>query len=160
MTRRLARLADIAYRRRGRVVIAWIAAMIVIIGVGGSLAGENKADYDTPGSDSKAASDITEQRFAGYSGQEIYVVWKDENGATTPQARQRIDSFFAQADKVPHTAAHTAIRVSDDGTIASSTIPLTVPGWGSISSNRLPMTWPSMETRRTLPTQRSSTSTS
>jgi RND superfamily putative drug exporter len=129
MTRRLARLADIAYRRRGRVVIAWIAAMIVIIGVGGSLAGENKADYDTPGSDSKAASDITEQRFAGYSGQEIYVVWKDENGATTPQARQRIDSFFAQADKVPHTAAHTAIRVSDDGTIASSTIPLTVPGW-------------------------------
>ena len=129
MTRRLARLADIAYRRRGRVVIAWIAAMIVIIGVGGSLAGENKADYNTPGSDSKAASDITEQRFAGYSGQEIYVVWKDENGAVTPQARQRIDSFFAQADKVPHTTAHTAIRVSNDGTIASSTIPLTVPGW-------------------------------
>lgn len=26
MTRRLARLADIAYRRRGRVVLAWIVA--------------------------------------------------------------------------------------------------------------------------------------
>src|SRR4051794_3022664 len=129
MSRRLARLADVAYRRRGRVVLAWIAAMIVIIGVGGSLAGEFQADYDTPGSDSKAASDITEQRFAGYSGQEIYVVWKDPNGAVSPQARQKIDSFFAEADKVPHTAAHTPIRVSDDGTIASSTIPLTVPGW-------------------------------
>jgi hypothetical protein len=34
MTRRLTRLADFAYRRRGRVVLAWIAAAVVIIGVG------------------------------------------------------------------------------------------------------------------------------
>src|SRR5215216_2379182 len=129
MTRRLAHLADIAYRHRGRVVVAWIVALIAIIGVGSSLAGEFEADYDTPGSESKAASDITEQRFQGYSGQEIYVAWKDENGAMSAQARQKIDAFFAEADKVSHTAAHTSIRVSDDGTIASSTIPLTVPGW-------------------------------
>ncbi len=63
MTRFLARLADIAYRRRGRMVIAWIVAAILIIGVGSSLAGEYSADYDTPGSDSKAAGDLTEQRF-------------------------------------------------------------------------------------------------
>jgi putative drug exporter of the RND superfamily len=129
MTRRLARLADYAYRHRGRMVVGWIVALIVIIGVGSSLAGEFEADYDTPGSESKAASDITEQRFQGYSGQEIYVAWKDDNGAISPQARQKIDAFFAEADKVPHTAGHTPIRVSDDGTIASSTIPLTVPGW-------------------------------
>jgi RND superfamily putative drug exporter len=103
--------------------------MILIIGVGSSLAGEFEADYDTPGSESKAASDITEQRFQGYSGQEIYVAWKDDNGAMSPQARQKIDAFFAEAEKVQHTAAHTPIRVSDNGTIASSTIPLTVPGW-------------------------------
>jgi putative drug exporter of the RND superfamily len=129
VTRRLARLADIAYRRRGRVVLAWIAALIVIIGVGSSLAGEFEADYDTPGSESKAASDITEERFDGYSGQEIYVVWKDDNGATSPQAEQKVDAFFAEADDVPNTAPPTETRVSDDGTIASSTIPLTVPGW-------------------------------
>ena len=85
MTRGLARLADIAYRRRGRMVLAWIVAAVLIIGVGSSLAGEYEADYDTPGSDSKAASDITEKRFAGYSGQEIYVVWKDEAGARQPE---------------------------------------------------------------------------
>ena len=78
MTRSLSRLADISYRRRGRVVLAWIAAAIVIIGVGSSLAGEFNADYDTPGSESKAASDLTESRFGGYSGQEIYAVWEDE----------------------------------------------------------------------------------
>src|SRR4051812_12831097 len=129
MTRRLTKLADIAYRRRGRMVLAWIGAMIVIIGVGGALKGDFNADYNTPGSDSKAASDITEQRFGGYSGQEIYVVWKDPSGATSPAARQRMNAFFAQAEKVEHIAPHTSVRVSQNGQIGAATLPLTVPGW-------------------------------
>jgi RND superfamily putative drug exporter len=129
MTRRLSRLADIAYRRRGRMVLAWIGAMILIIGVGSALAGNFNADYNTPGSDSKAASDITEQRFGGYSGQEIYVVWKDPAGATSPGAQQRINAFFAQAEKVEHIAPHTQVRVSQNGQIGAATLPLTVPGW-------------------------------
>jgi putative drug exporter of the RND superfamily len=129
MTRRLTRLADIAYRRRGRVVLAWIAATVVIIGVGSSLAGEFKADYDTPGSESKAASDLTEKRFAGYSGQEIYVVWKDQAGASTPAVQRRVDTFLAKAEQVDHISTHTPIRVSENGKIGSTTLPLTVPGW-------------------------------
>ena len=129
MTRHLARLADIAYRRRGRMVLAWIAAAVVIIGVGSALAGEYEADYDTPGSESEAASDITKERFGGYSGQEIYVVWKDEAGARSPGALRRINAFFAEAEKVDHVAAHTPIRVSEDRKIGSTTLPLTVPGW-------------------------------
>jgi putative drug exporter of the RND superfamily len=129
MTRFLTRLADLAYRRRGRMVLAWLAAAVVIIGVGSSLAGEFNADYNTPGSESKAASDLTEQRFAGYSGQEVYVVWKDPAGAQSPAARARLAKFFAQAEKVDHIAAHTAVRVSQNGQIGSSTLPMTVPGW-------------------------------
>jgi putative drug exporter of the RND superfamily len=129
MTRSLARLADLAYRRRGRMVLTWIVAAVLIIGVGSALAGEFQADYDTPGSDSKAASDITEKRFAGYSGQEIYVVWKDEAGARSANAKRGLDAFFAQAERIDHVAPHTPIRVSQDGTIGSTTLPLTVPGW-------------------------------
>src|SRR5215218_9461483 len=102
MTRHLARLADISYRRRGRMVLAWIAATIVIIGAGSALAGEFNADYNTPGSESKAAGELTEKRFAGYSGQEIYVAWKDPAGATSPAAKKRIDAFLTQAKKVDH----------------------------------------------------------
>jgi len=40
MTRLLARLADIAYRRRGRMVLAWIVAAVVIIAFGSAVAGE------------------------------------------------------------------------------------------------------------------------
>ena len=129
MTRHLARLADIFYRRRGRMVLAWLAAAIVIIGVGSSLAGEYEADYNTPGSESKAASELTEQRFGGYSGQEIYVVWKDPAGARRPGAQERLEAFLAQAQEVDHVGEPTAMRVSRDGSIGSTTLPLNVPGW-------------------------------
>jgi putative drug exporter of the RND superfamily len=131
MNRRLTRLAEYACKHRGRMVLGWIVAAVVIIGVGSSLAGEYKADYDTPNSESKAASDLTKQRFDGYSGQEIYVVWKfpGAGGAKGPGATERMNAFFRQAEKVKNIAPHTAIRVSDDGKIATSTLPMTVPGW-------------------------------
>jgi RND superfamily putative drug exporter len=129
MTRHLARLADIAYRRRGRMVLAWIVATIAIIGLGSSLAGEYHADYNTPGSESKAASDLTEREFGGYSGQEIYVVWKDPDGAMSPVAKKKIDAFFAEAERVDNVEARAPIRVSKSGTIATTTLPLTTQGW-------------------------------
>jgi putative drug exporter of the RND superfamily len=129
MTRSLARLADIAYRRRGRMVLAWIVAATVIIGLGSSLAGEYEADYNTPGSESKAASELTEREFGGYSGQEVFVVWKDPDGATSPEARKGVDAFFAEVKGIDNIEARTATRVSDDGTIATASLPLTVPGW-------------------------------
>jgi RND superfamily putative drug exporter len=129
MTRRLARLADIAYRRRGSVVLAWVAATIVIIGLGSSLAGEYEADYNTPGSESKAASDLTEREFGGYSGQEVYVVWRDPSGAMTPVARKQVNAFLDEATQINHVDPRTPIRVSQDGKIAATTLPLTIPGW-------------------------------
>jgi len=111
------------------VVLAWIAATIVIIGLGSSLKGEYEADYNTPGSESKAASDLTEREFGGYSGQEVFVVWKDDAGAMSPAAKKRIDVFLSEATQVDNIEKQTAIRVSDDKTIATTTLPLTVPGW-------------------------------
>ncbi len=129
MTRRLASLADIAYRRRGRMVLAWIVATVVLIGLGSSLAGEFHADYNTPGSESKAASEFTEREFSGYSGQEIYVVWKNPQGVSNPATKRKMDAFFSQAEKVEHVERRSAVRVSKDGTIATATLPLNVPGW-------------------------------
>jgi putative drug exporter of the RND superfamily len=129
MTRRLASLADFAYRRRGTMVLVWVAAAVVIIGLGSSLAGDYHADYNTPGSDSKAASELTESAFGGYSGQEIYVVWKDPNGVSSPAAKRGINAFFAEAEKIEDVEPPAPIRTSKDGTIATTTLPLTTRGW-------------------------------
>jgi len=129
MTRRLAALADFSYRRRGTMVLLWIVSAVVIIVLGSSFAGEYEADYNTPGSDSKAASELTESAFGGYSGQEVNVVWEDPSGAMSPAAMKKVDAFFVQAEGVDNIEKREAIRVSEDGTIATTTLPLTVPGW-------------------------------
>ncbi|HEY2714804.1 MAG TPA: MMPL family transporter [Solirubrobacterales bacterium] len=129
MTRSLARIADIAYRRRGRMVLGWIIATIVLIGLGSNLAGDYHADYNTPGSESKQASDLTQRAFKGYSGQEIYVVWKDPNGAKSAGATAAMNKFFSEAETVEHVGKRGEVRVSEDGKIATTTLPLNVPGW-------------------------------
>src|SRR5918994_1492123 len=129
MTRFLARLADWNCRHRGRVILIWVVAAIVIIGVGSSLAGEYEADYDTPGSESKASADLTEREFGGYSGQEVYVAWKDEGGADSPEAQQKVDAFLAEATQIDNIEEPTPTRISEDGTIGTTTLPLTIPGW-------------------------------
>jgi RND superfamily putative drug exporter len=111
------------------MVVGWIIAATVIIAFGSAVAGEFKANYDTPGSESKAASDLTKQRFGGYSSQEIYVVWKDARGARSPQATSRVNRFLAQAERVPNIARHTAIRVSQNGQIGATTLPMTTDAW-------------------------------
>ena len=111
------------------MVLAWLVAAVVIIGLGSSFGGEFNADYDTPGSESEAASELTERAFDGYSGQEVYVVWKDERGADSPEAMERVNAFLAEAKEVPHIAEETDFRFSEDGTIGATTLPLTVPGW-------------------------------
>jgi RND superfamily putative drug exporter len=129
MTRHLSRLADVAYRRRGRMVLAWIVATVVLIGLGTTFAGEYEADYNTPGSESKEAAELAEREFGGYSGQEIYVVWKDPSGADSPAAKRQMDAFFKEVEGIKNVEKAAPIRVSDDGTIATTTLPLTVPGW-------------------------------
>jgi RND superfamily putative drug exporter len=47
----------------------------------------------------------------------------------SPAARKRIDAFLAEATRIEHVEKQRPIRVSGDGTIATTTLPLTVPGW-------------------------------
>ena len=137
MTRFLARLADIAYRRRGRVVLAWIAATVVIIGVGSSLAGEYNADYNTPGSESKAASDLTETRvrrllrpgdLRRLEGPATAPRRRTRSGASTPSSPR--PSASSTSPRRPRPASR------EDGTIATTTLPLTVAGLGRPEGGR------------------------
>src|ERR1700750_923447 len=73
---RLARLADLAYRRRRLVLGIWIAALFAAFALVAVAGGEWSADYNTPGSQSKAAADALEQRFPARSPDTVDVVWQ------------------------------------------------------------------------------------
>src|SRR5215204_2572844 len=59
---RLARLAARMHTHRRRVVAVWIVALIAAFGAAG-FAGDWSADYSTPGSESRAAAELLQDRF-------------------------------------------------------------------------------------------------
>jgi len=129
MIARLARLADLAYRRRGLMVLGWIVVLIVIFPVSNAVKGKFHADYSTPGSDSRAASTLIEQRFGGFSGSTVDVVWRADGGATSPATRQRVGRFLAHASLLNGVGRAGPIRVSPDGKIAATSLELTRQPW-------------------------------
>ena len=124
---RLGRLAALAYRRRRLVVVSWIALLIGIMALAPRIAGEFTADYAAPGSDSRAARELVEQRFGGYSGESIDVVWEADAGAESPQVRREMDDFIPRAERLEGVASAQPAQVSGDGSIAVERLRLDRP---------------------------------
>jgi putative drug exporter of the RND superfamily len=129
-SRRLARLADLVFRRRGRFVLAWIVGLVLIAAGGAALAGEYDAEYSTPGSESDNAATLIESRFEGSSSSEtIDVVWEAPQGAARPEIKRRVDRFLGEASKLEGIGGADRLRVSRDGTVAMQSLQLTERAW-------------------------------
>ena len=125
---RLARLAELAFRRRRLVVVAWIAALVVAFGASSQFAGEFTADYATPGSDSKTAQDRLADRFPAQTPYTIDVVWQADN-AGSRDVTNRVDGLLAGAQRLPGVGDGVSARdaqISPDGTIGVVRLPLAV----------------------------------
>jgi RND superfamily putative drug exporter len=111
----LARLGDLAYRRRGRIIVAWIVLLAAVVAVVPRFAGDFGGQAGTPGSDSKAAADLIDEHFPDGSGTSVNVVWRDSAGVR--EATQQIDRFLAEAERVDGIGEPSPLRYSRDGTI-------------------------------------------
>ena len=78
---RLARLGAFCFRRRRRVLAGWVAALALTFAVLAPLAGDFRADFNTPGSDSEAADRVLQDHFPDRSSATTDVVWRAEDGA-------------------------------------------------------------------------------
>jgi RND superfamily putative drug exporter len=101
----LGRLAGAAYRRRGRVILGWLAAFALVIGFSAALAGDFTADYSAPGSDSKQAQDLLAQRFPVQAGDTVEVVVRSGAGVTGPAVRSDVTALLRELGGMPHVAA-------------------------------------------------------
>ncbi len=110
----LGRLARVAYRRRGRTVLAWVAALALAIGLSAAFAGSFSADYSAPGSDSRLAQDLLSQRFPAQSGDTVSVVVHSTGAVTSPATKARVESLLG--------------RLGEQAHVASTTDPYTLPG--------------------------------
>jgi putative drug exporter of the RND superfamily len=98
----LGRLAGVAFRRRGWVVLAWVAALAIATGLSAAFAGEFAADYTAPGSDSAQAQQLISDRFPSQSGDTIDVVVRAEAGAEDPAVRAAVAELLGTLAGEPH----------------------------------------------------------
>jgi putative drug exporter of the RND superfamily len=123
---RLARLADVTYRRRGRVVLAWVVLLVAVLAIVPRFAGDFSTEFGTPASESKEARDLIEAHFPQSSGESVNVVWEAPDAR---QAQPRIDRFVEEAERVEGVGDVSPPRYSADGTIGLLRLELDRPSF-------------------------------
>src|SRR4051794_32999697 len=127
----LGRLAGLTFRHRGRTVLAWVLVLVLAGVLSTAFGGEFKADYSAPGSDSKAAQNLLEQRFPAQSGATVDVVVHADGSVTTPAVRSDVRALLARLGTLPHVASvddpyRTPGGISPDGRTLLATARLDV----------------------------------
>jgi putative drug exporter of the RND superfamily len=115
----LGRLARVTFRRRGRTVLAWLGALVVAVLLSMSLGGDFTADYSAPGSDSKEAQTLLEDRFPSQAGDTVDVVVRADGGIEGQQ--QAVQDLLAELGTIEHVVAvsdpfQDPAGISQDGT--------------------------------------------
>ncbi|MCW6008818.1 MMPL family transporter [Micromonospora sp. CPCC 205371] len=99
----LGRLARLAYRNRGRTVLLWLAALMLAFGLSAAFGGDFAADYSAPGSDSKAAQELLQEKFPAQSGEVVDVVVRADGPVEA--ARGDVRALLDELATVPHVAS-------------------------------------------------------
>ncbi len=115
----LGRLARITFRRRGRTILAWLGALVVAVLLSMSLGGDFTADYSAPGSDSKEAQTLLEDRFPSQAGDTVDVVVRADGGVAGQE--EAVQDLLAELGSVAHVVAvsdpfQDPAGISQDGT--------------------------------------------
>src|SRR6266536_3561922 len=122
----LKRLARTCYRRRWRVLAAWVVFLVVVSFVSSAAGGVFRNEFSLSGSESKQAQELLKERGfgdrAGFSGQ---IVFATDRGVDDPNVRQTMEQLFARVERtVPRTQVVSpyspagARQISDNGRIA------------------------------------------
>ncbi|HET6298557.1 MAG TPA: MMPL family transporter [Kribbella sp.] len=131
----LGRLARFAFRRRGPVVLGWIAALLLTFGLSAAFSGDFSVDYSAPGSDSQAAQQLLVDRFPAQSGDTVTVVAHADAGAAS--VRGDISRLLGELRTVPHVIGvddpfAAPGGLSADGQTAVAHLQLDVPNPGQM----------------------------
>ena len=97
-----ARLGRWCYHNRGKVVLLWVAALIVAGGISGAVGTAYSTEFALPDVESRRGFDILDEHFADSSagGEGGTVVFRAEQGVADPEVQQAMTAFFDAAGEI------------------------------------------------------------
>ena len=124
MSRLLYRLGGSAARHPWRTIGAWVAAVVVILGLAGTVGGALNDDYTIPGSDSQQAYDLLRERFPEMAGADARVVVHAGDGRLDGAA---LDAAAAELAGMDSVGVVSPPVLSADGATAIIAVQYDVP---------------------------------
>jgi RND superfamily putative drug exporter len=125
----LSRLSRWCYHHRKRVVLLWIAAFIVLNGLGAAIGNAYSNNFSGGHSDSVSAYNLLKTRFPARAGDTADIVFSSPSGVRSPQVETAMQSLFNRVGpgRVAHVDAIDSPytqpgRISANGTIAYATV--------------------------------------
>ncbi|GIG00164.1 MMPL family transporter [Catellatospora citrea] len=125
MSRTLHRIGARCAARPWLTVSAWVAALVLALGLAAAAGGTTRDDYDVPGTSSQAGTDLLRERFPDLSGTEARVVVHDPNGAKLDPAL--LDQVASALRAVEQVGLAGPAQSSADGDTAIIDVRYTVP---------------------------------
>ncbi len=119
----LKRTADICYRHRWRVLIAWIV-LLVSLNVVGRDRLRFQPDVPPPEHGLAEASDLLDRNFPARAGETASVVFKGNPSLDDPAVRAQIDQTLNQLRQVPRVIAVRSPFDQGNGHQVSATKPI------------------------------------
>ena len=96
-----ARLGPWCHDRRRLVLGLWVALLVVVHGIAGSLGENYRQDFSLPGQESSAGFDVLQAEFEGQGAGEVgTIVFRADQGVHDPEVRTAMEALFA------HVAEH------------------------------------------------------
>jgi len=100
----LERLGHFCYRRRRRVLLAWIVVLVGVTLLSKAAGGTYATNFTLPGTETQRTIDLLKATFPAKSGDTAQIVFKAEGGVAS--VRDRMEAAFAAAKaSTPHIVA-------------------------------------------------------
>ena len=98
----LARLGRWCHAHPVRVLIAWVAALLVLGGVMGATGTDYRSEFTLPDVESARGFDIIDENFGGAGGgQTGSIVFRANQGVDDPEVEQAMEAYFAEVEEIP-----------------------------------------------------------
>ena len=126
----VARMARWCVQHRRRALVAWVALLLVVLGVAGAVGTRQANQFSLKGTESQRAQDLLGSDFPAQSGDVDQIVFHARHGRITdPAIRGRIAPALRRVARLPHVTGVTSPyapggrqAISSDGRIAFATV--------------------------------------
>jgi RND superfamily putative drug exporter len=123
----LARWARFAVHHRGRVLIAWVLALVLLGGLGAAMGGNFADSFTIPGAEAQRATDLLKDRFPSQGGDSATIVVQTDAGVDDPGVKQQMNDLLAKAAALPEVTSVVSpydnpAAISSDRKIAYATV--------------------------------------